>query len=92
MACAEQRGLRVEKAKRPRPPAATNGIAWNGFRALLVIVGIPGSPVEKSSCPWRSTTATDPMWTLSTASPRMTATSGRMTPAHGARHGRHVGQ
>ena len=65
-----------EKSKRRMPSAATNGIAWNGFSALLVIVGKPGSPVANSSCPWRSTTAIDPMCTLSTASPRMTATSG----------------
>ena len=77
MARAEQRDLRAAESRsgrcRPRP---TNGIAWNGFSALRVIVRKPGSPAAYSRRPSRSTTATDPMCRLSTASPRMTTASG----------------
>ena len=52
MARAEQRDLRRrEKAKRRMPSAATNGIAWNGFSALRVIVRKPGSPAANSKRP-----------------------------------------
>src|SRR5690242_15443984 len=65
-----------EKPKRSGPPAAVNGSACSGFSALRVNVRVYGSPAAFSTCPARSTTATAPKWTLSTAWPRRTSARG----------------